>query len=124
MKIAELMTGEYVGDIIGKTPLGKKLAKDKKFKKVVDRAGELVEDLGQLYSDFHALIQRSDIDDDTVADLLRKIEAEAKARGEQADTMVDDLMSPLSVDQLKKVMKLGTAKLKAAAREEYSHRNQ
>lgn len=130
MKISELMTGEYIGDIIGMTPMGKKLAqkqdkaKKEKAAKVVARAGGLTEDLGQLYAEFHTLIKQSDVNDDSVSSLLKKIDAEAKLRGQSSHAMVDDLMSPLSVDELRKVMKLGTAALKAAAREEYSHRNQ
>jgi hypothetical protein len=130
MKIAELMTGEYIGDIIGATPMGKKLAKkqDKKEKqkttKIVAKAGSLVEQLGQLYAEFHALIKRSDVNDDDIKQVLRKIDAEAKARGQTSHDMVDDMMSPLSVEELKKVMRLGTAQLKTAAREEFSHRNQ
>jgi len=127
MKISELLAGEYIGDIIGATPMGKNLVKKRdkaKADKVVARAGSLAEDLGKLYSDFRALIKQSDVSDDNVSAVLQKIEAEAKLRGQTSHAMVDDLMSPLSVDELKKIMKLGTPALKQAAREEYSHRNQ
>lgn len=125
MKISELVNGIYVADIIGKSAMGKTQPKsDKKTKKIVARAAALTEDLGQLYAEFHALIKRSDIDDETVHALLKKIEVEAKQRGQTAHSMIDDLMSPLTIEQLKRVIRMGTPTLKAAAREEFAHRNQ
>jgi hypothetical protein len=125
MKLNELKLGHVVGDVIGVAKAGKKLVgkEDPKEQSKLKKSIALGEGLGDLHAKFQGWLDQNKLPGDELQRLLKDLEVEAKSRG-SLHTMIDDLMSPLTVKQLKTLMKIGPADLKLAAKEEYAHRNQ
>lgn len=138
MKLHELKLGHKIGDIIGKSPVGSSLiGKEKPEEQISIRksvavrriahgafAGQVEQPLGDLYSEFSTWMNKKDIPDDKLAGFLKDLELQATERGQTFHSMMDDMLSPLDVDQLKTLMRIGTPALKHGAKEEYSHRDQ
>lgn len=129
--------GHYAGDVIGTSIMGARMAakqskadREAQRKRQASMAASIAEDkdtgkyepIGEVYVEFQKAIASNPVDNTMLKGVLDELKKEARQRGQRYYDMIDDLMSPLSVEQLQRVAKCEVPLLVAAAEEELSHR--